>query len=244
MILVHGVGSRLTAWDGVLARLPVSQRYVRLDLRGHGESAKVAGPYSLEGMANDVIDLADHLGLAEFALVGFSLGGLIAQRIGLDHPVRLTCLALISTVAGRTEDERRRVLKRRDVLQREGPLKHLSDSVERWFTDEFIAANPDILENRRAEAMQNDPDCYMAAYNVLAESDLGDCVDGITVPTLVMTGEHDIGSNIRMARLLHERIAGSELRILDGLKHAILLEAPETVAQHLRSFLHHKLPQT
>lgn len=237
VILVHGVGSNLGAWDGVLHHLPDTRRYLRCDLRGHGRSARTAGPYNLAGMARDIIDLADHLELERVALAGFSLGGLIAQQVALAHPARLDALALISTVAGRTEDERRRVLERRDLLAREGPLTHLANSVDRWFSPEFAAANPDLIEGRRQDAMRNDPDCFMAAYNVLAESDLGDRLSEIAVPTLVMTGEHDIGSNTRMARLMHDRIPDSDLYILPGLKHSILLEAAGTVAAHLDTFL-------
>jgi (E)-2-((N-methylformamido)methylene)succinate hydrolase len=55
----------------------------------------------------------------------------------------------------------------------------------------------------------NDPACYAAACRVLAETDLAARLHEITAETLVMTGEHDQGSNPRMARLMHERIAGS-----------------------------------
>ena len=56
-------------------------------------------------------------------------------------------------------------------------------------------------------------------------------------PTLVATGEHDVGSNTRMARLMHERIAGSVLHIFPGMKHSILAEIPDAVADRLRTFL-------
>ncbi|RKF12571.1 alpha/beta fold hydrolase [Roseovarius spongiae] len=237
VILVHGVGSNLHGWDEVLAHLPATRRHLRPDLRGHGRSERVSGPYTLAGMAADIVDLADHLDLNRFALAGFSLGGLIAQRIALDHPGRLSALALLSTIAGRNADERERVLARRDILAREGPLTHLANAVDRWFTPEFVAANPGIIAARRKAAMRNDPACYMAAYNVLAENDLGEQIRRIAAPTLIMTGEHDIGSNARMARFMHERIEGSELHILSGLKHSILLEAPGLVARHLSDFL-------
>ncbi|WP_103761347.1 MULTISPECIES: alpha/beta fold hydrolase [Roseovarius] len=242
VMLVHGVGSNRAAWDPVFPHLDKRRTYLRPDLRGHGESARLTGPYTLRGMAADVIALADHCDLERFAIVGFSLGGLIAQRIALDHPDRLNALCLLSTVAGRSADERERVLQRRDILQREGPLTHLANAVERWFTEEFIAKNPEIIARRREQARANDPECYMAAYNVLAESDLGDQLDQIKTPTLVMTGENDIGSNTRMARLMHDRIRGSELVVLDKLKHSILLEAPQTVANHLNKFLAPHLP--
>ena len=78
---------------------------------------------------------------------------------------------------------------------------------------------------------------YAAAYRVLATSDLADRLPAITAPTLVATGEHDVGSNTRMARLMHERIAGSVLHIFPGMKHSILAEVPDAIADRLRTFL-------
>jgi pimeloyl-ACP methyl ester carboxylesterase len=94
-----------------------------------------------------------------------------------------------------------------------------------------------LLAAYAARNQANDPACYAAAYRVLADTDLVERLPEITVETLVMTGEHDQGSNPRMARLMHERIQGSILRILPVLRHSILVEAPETVAAVLGDFL-------
>ena len=108
--------------------------------------------------------------------------------------------------------------------------------MDRWFTPEFIARNPDAIERRRQRALENDPDCYLAAYRVLARNDLGERLHEIRLPTLIMTGEHDIGSSARMSRFMHQKIQGSVLHILPGLKHSILMEAPALVAGHLDAF--------
>jgi len=236
MVFVHGVGSTLEAWDPVLPHMPPG-RYIRIDLRGHGGSDRAPGPYSLEMMAEDVVALITHLGLENVALFGFSLGGLVAQYVAIHHGAKLSAVALISTVAGRDAGEKARVEERLATLERDGPLTHLTNAVERWFTAEFLARNPGAIAARREKALQNDPACYLAAYRVLAHSDLVDELHRIAVPTLVMTGEADVGSTPRMSRLMHEKIAGSRLVILPGLKHSILLEAPEHVARHLGALL-------
>jgi pimeloyl-ACP methyl ester carboxylesterase len=242
VIFIHGVGSRLEGWDSVLSHLSPTRRHIRLDLRGHGQSSRVPGPYTLSGMAQDVIDLADRLGLERFTLAGFSLGGLIAQHIALDHSDRLDAIAIVSSVAGRTPEERKRVQARRDALRASDPLEQLANSVDRWFSPEFVVANPDLIAARRADALRNDPACFLAAYDVLTDNDFEQRLSEIAVPALIITGEHDIGSNARMARLMHERIAESELHILPGFKHSILLEAPALVAWHLGAFLERTEP--
>jgi len=237
LFLLHGVGGRLDVWDGVVAALSAQWRCIRCDLRGHGESAKPAGPYSLEDFVADIAGIGDALGVARFHLAGFSLGGLIAQAFALAHPQRLASLSLFSTVAGRTPEEQARVMQRLELVAKGIPGAHFKESILRWFTEDFVAKNPELIEAYAARNAQNDPAAYAAAYRVLAESDLAARLPEIALPCLVLTGEQDQGSNPRMARLMHERIAGSQLHILPGLRHSILMEAPQLVAGILRDFV-------
>jgi pimeloyl-ACP methyl ester carboxylesterase len=236
VLLIHGVGARLDAWDGVVAALGGRFTTIRFDLRGHGESSKPPGPYSAALFAEDALALLDHLDIGRCHVAGHSLGATVALRLALDAPDRLERLALLSAAAGRTEEERQRVLERLAIVEHGIPGEHFHRSLSRWFTDEFRRANPELLERYASRNMENDPRAYAAAYHVLATADLADEAARIRVPTLVVTGEGDIGSNPRMARLLHARIPGSRLEILPGLRHAILVEAPTTVAGLLAGF--------
>ncbi len=78
---------------------------------------------------------------------------------------------------------------------------------------------------------------------MFSTSDLGEQLHAIGTPTLIATGEHDIGSNTRMARFMHAQIGGSQLEILPGLRHSILVEAPELVTQLVRDFLRERPTQ-
>jgi len=237
LVLVHGVGSYREAWDGVIARLSDRFRMLSFDLRGHGRSERVLGRYEIDDFTGDVLGLADHVGFASFDLAGFSLGGLIAQRLALTHPERLRRLVLLSTVSGRTSEERERVLTRLAALKAGDRGSHYDASLSRWLTEEFQARNPELIAELRRRNAENDPDCYAAAYRVLAETDFGGLIDQIRLPTLIATGEHDQGSNPRMSRFMHERIAGSRLHILPGLRHSLLNEAPDRVAALIGKFL-------
>jgi 3-oxoadipate enol-lactonase len=237
VLMIHGVGSDLESWDGVVSHLGPERRFVRFDLRGHGHSRRTKGPYQLNDFVDDAVALLDHLDIKSAIIVGFSLGGLIAQAIALQHPKRVARLCLISTIAGRTPDEQARVTARAETLAREGATAHLANAVDRWFSDGFRKAHPEVLEARRQKSLQNDPESYVAAYRVLAGNDLGHQLAAITAPTLVLTGEHDVGSSPRMAAFIHRQISRSSLHILPGLKHSILLEAPDQVAALLDPFL-------
>jgi pimeloyl-ACP methyl ester carboxylesterase len=237
VVLIHGVGNRLEVWDDVVAALGGRWRTIRYDLRGHGESAKPPGPYHIDDFVSDLTELLSELGLERCHVVGFSLGGLVAQGFALAHSDRLARLVLLSTVAGRSEAERRRVLDRLAIVAEGIPGRHFEHSVDRWFSPEFQRTHPEAIRRHAQRNKLNDPQGYAAAYEVLATCDFADRLHEINRPTLIATGEADLGSNPRMARLMHERIEGSRLHILDGLRHSIIVEAPVLVAELIEEFL-------
>ncbi|WP_186146164.1 alpha/beta fold hydrolase [Burkholderia gladioli] len=237
LVCIHGVGSYLEAWQGAINALGGGFRVLSFDLRGHGRSERVKGRYEIDDFVGDVLALADHAGFARFDLAGFSLGGLIAQRLALTHPARLRRLVLLATVAGRTAEERARVAERLAALQAGERGAHYDASLSRWLTEDFQARHPALVDELRRRNARNDPDCYAAAYRVLAQTDFGGLIDQIAMPTLIATGECDAGSNPRMARYMHERIPDSRLAILPNLRHSLLNEAPEQVAALMRAFL-------
>lgn len=234
--LVHGVGADLTGWDRVAERLSDRFTVVRADLRGHGRSSRIESCR----MADFVADLAavlDAVGQPKVDLVGFSLGGLIAQWFAIEHSGRVDRLVLLSTVAERSAAERARVLERADKVRDEGIASVVSAAEDRWFTPAFKAANPAKVALRLEQLKANDHRSYAAAYRVFAEADEGVDFGRIRQPTLVMTGENDIGSNTRMASRMHEAIAGSRLIILPELRHSVLMEAPDLISDYLLEFL-------
>lgn len=241
VVCIHGVGARIENWDDIAPHLRQSFLTLRYDLRGHGLSTRLAGPYSLPMLADDLAALLDHLRIDSASVVGHSLGGMIAQTFALRYPARVRRLALLSAVAGRTSEERQAVASRINLIRTGDAGDHFRRSVSRWFTDEFVAANPERIAAYAARNAENDPDCYAAAYRVLALEDLDRELEAISAPTLIVTGERDLGSNPRMSQLMHERIQGSVLRILPRLKHSILIEAPEIVAGLIVPFLEGKV---
>ena len=237
MTLIHGVGSSMESWGGVIEALGGGYRILRYDLRGHGASSKPPGPYPLEQFTADLEQLLDHRGVDATTLVGFSFGGMIGPAFALAHPERVRRLVIVSAVCGRTPEERARLVARADELERGGASVTIDAALERWFTPEFREGYPEVIEAHRRRATRNDPQGYAAAYRCFAEGELEDRIGRLECPTLIMTGEHDPGSNVRMAQLMHERIAGSRLVILARLRHNVLVEAPALVARHIDRFV-------
>lgn len=237
LVLVHGVGADLRSWDGVCDALERDFTLIRPDLRGHGRSAPIEPPWSIERFAGDVVAVMDAAGVGRAHLAGFSLGGLIAQKLATDHADRFDRIVLLSAVAGRTEEERAKVVARLDMIREGGMAAITGAAADRWFTEDFARRHPEVIEKRIAELKSVHLESYLEAYRVFGTTELIDTLHRIDRPVLVMTGEFDQGSNTRMARAMHDLIPGSDLIVLPGLKHSVLVEAPGLVARHLRDFL-------
>jgi (E)-2-((N-methylformamido)methylene)succinate hydrolase len=237
VLLVHGVGGDSTHWAAIAEQLHARFDVIAMDLRGHGKSDRIAGPVDARDLARDAVQVLDEAGVAKCAVVGFSLGGAIALALTLDFPERVEKLAVIGTVCGRTPEESARALERVEFLERHGSAALAEANRERWFTDAFRRAHPDLVDRRVAQVVACDPESYLHAFRVFCTADFVDRLDEIRVPTLVVTGEHDAAATPRMAQLMGERIHGAQAQVLPRLRHSVLIEVPEQVGALLGAFL-------
>ena len=235
LVLVHGVGADASSWDGVVARLP-RFRTIRLDLRGHGRSGVIRGALRAEDFARDVADVMDAARVKSARVAGFSLGGAVVQALALGAPQRVEKLAILSAVSGRTPEERSRATERVEFLRRNGLAAIADSNRERWFTDAFRRDHADKVEGRVQQLLACDFESYLQAFTVFSSTDYAARLRELRMPVLIATGEDDAGSSPRMARLMHESITDARLEILPGLRHGLLVEAPEKVAALLDGF--------
>ena len=239
IVLIHGVGMDLTMWDALAALLRQSHRVIRYDMLGHGGSRKPAGPYRLADFAGQLSDLTTDLDLPAFDLVGFSMGGLVAQAFALHAPERVRRMILVNTVFNRTAEERRAVNARVDDVRNGGYGASVTAAIDRWFTPSFRARCPDIVDAVHRHMMTNDLDAYAAAYAVFgsADAELADRVGAIRQPSLIITGADDQRSTAFMARSLAACLPAAHLEIIDGQRHMTPLEVPDRLAASIDRFL-------
>ena len=229
LVLIHGLGMNQAMWQWQAPVLAERFRVITYDLLGHGESPAPPDPMSLGTLAEQLEELAQSLGLAHFAIAGFSLGGMIARRFALDHAERVTALAILHSAHDRTEAEREAIRVRVRQAAVEGPQATVGPALERWFSASYRASHPAIMDLIRDWLLSNDRAVYPRIYSVLAEAD-EELVSGltkITCPTLVMTGAEDHGNSAEMHQRLAEALPSSRLVILPGLRHMALAEDPE-----------------
>jgi pimeloyl-ACP methyl ester carboxylesterase len=244
LILLHGVGLNQSIWAEQVKAFAGSHEVITYDLLGHGRSSTVPDDAALEDWANQLESLVEELKLEHFSLVGFSFGGMIAQAYAAKHIDKIENLVLMSTVYDRSEKERAGVLARLDVARREGPQAIIGAALSRWFSQEFAAEYPVIMQGYERMLRTNDATSFLAAYKCFATRDkqLVDLVSGISCPTLVMTGELDGGSTPDMARRLAATIPSARCIIIPLARHMMPVERPDEVNSVLLRFLEGEHP--
>jgi len=237
--MIHGFGLSRAMWQWQLPALTPHFRVLIYDLLGHGESAPPEGAPDLAMFSGQLQRLMDRCGIERAAVVGFSLGGMIARRFALDHPDRLSALAILHSAHDRSPAEREAVRRRVRQAREHGPAANVESALERWFTPTFRTSAPERIDLIRGWIKRNDPDTFHRIYRVLAEGDaeIAQGPERIACPTLVMTGEDDPGNTPAMSRAIAALIPGARLEILPGLRHMALAESPDAVNGPLSAFL-------
>ena len=245
VVLVHGFGLDRQMWQWLVPDL-TGFKVLTYDLIGHGQSPDPQGEPDLRMFAEQIRRLIDHCGIERCAVAGFSLGGMIARRFALDHADRLMALAILSSAHGRTPEERAVILLRVEMARRSGPGATVEAALERWFTEPYRNANPEVMDQVRRWVLANRPNVYPTIYRVMAEGDaeLAEPIRTIRCPTLVMTGGEDDGNSPAMTHRMAEAIPSAEAVVLPGLRHMGLAENPALFNGPLVDFLSRALLST
>jgi 3-oxoadipate enol-lactonase len=233
--LIHSLAMDREFWRPVAERLDAA--VLLYDCTGHGRSAKPAGPYSVEGFADDLAQLLDHLGWARAMVAGASMGGCVALAFAACHPRKAAALGLVDTTAW-YGPEAPRQWEERAQKALEGGMRALVDfQVTRWFSEAFRAAQPQVVEKCVATFLANDVQAYAATCRMLGAADLRRCLEAMRLPAAVIVGEEDYATPVAMAEALHRGIRGSSLTVLKNARHLTPLEKPHEVACELAKLL-------
>ena len=237
LFMVHGIGARRTSWAGLTQYLKDDFTCIAYDLRGHGDSPKGDGAFGLHELVADLEALRAKLGIEGAHVIGHSLGGMIGPAYARAYPDRVRALGLLSTAAFRTPDDSTKVRAVVTAMEESGIPQVLNALSNRWFTERFQAEHPERIAARSKQVTETDPKVFLNVFHIYAETEMGPWLHEVTAPSLVLTGELDQGCNPRLNRQIAEALPNAELVILEGLKHAILIESTERVAPPIVDFL-------
>jgi 3-oxoadipate enol-lactonase len=237
LFLIHGIGATRDTWRFLMPKLMQHFTVISYDLRGHGTSPPADGEFDLEDLVNDLERVRERTGFECAHFAGHSLGGMIGPAYALKHPDRVLSLGLLSTAAGRTEDDSAKVWAVVKAMEEKGIGQVLNTLVDRWYTDGFIAKHRDLVDRRLNQVTGTDEKTFLNVFRIYADTEMMPWLHKVKAPSLVLTGEFDGGCNPRLNQLITDTMPNAELVILSDLKHSILLEAGEDVARHMIGFI-------
>jgi 3-oxoadipate enol-lactonase len=234
VVFSNSLGTNLAMWDPQIPALAQKFRVLRYDMQGHGLSSVTPGPYTIGGLAQDVVGQLDALKIARAHFCGISVGGALGQWLGINAANRFKSLTLSNTAAriGTADAWNARI---KNV--REGGMASVADAVvSRWFSDDFKKKSPDAVEATRQMLLRTPPEGYLATCAALREMDQRETVARISVGTLVIAGAKDSVTTPADARFLVERIQGAQYVELNAA-HLSNIEDADAFTQALLTFL-------
>lgn len=238
LLLIHGLGYTREGWGPAAHRLAGRYRVLRFDNRGIGGSDAPPGPYSVEQLAGDTLQVLDEAGVERAHVVGGSLGGMVAQQVASASPERVEKLVLACTTPGGKDaypmpEVTVKLFGEAPALE---PLVAL-----RRFVENALGPNPPdgLADEMFAYRVAHPPNPagWQAQAAAGAAWDAGDRLARIEAPTLVLTGTADNVVDPRNAQLLAERIPGARLETIEGGGHTFFWERSEAFADAVERFL-------
>jgi 3-oxoadipate enol-lactonase / 4-carboxymuconolactone decarboxylase len=234
LVFVGSLGTTLAMWEPQIRELSSRFRTIAVDLPGHGGTPVPEARCTVTGFADDVVRLLDSIGVEQFAIVGLSFGGAVAQALAAAYPDRV-CAAVIACAAAQYSEEFWRT--RAAHVRAEGLEEIVRLTAGRRFCPGFAEREPDTYAASLAILASTLPEGYAACCDALATYDARALLPRITAPTLVIAGELDQVTPPRLAEQIAALVPGARLRVIDGAAHLANVEQPEAfnamVDQHL-----------
>lgn len=239
VVLIGGLGSQIQSWATQVPIYSERFRVVTFDNRGAGMSDKTDENFTIEDMADDTIALMDGLGIDRASFVGKSMGGMIAQWIGIKYPERIDKLVMGCSSASRDEVGNTILRIGRDIATGVG-MKAV------WLTALFLGYNRQYIEDNiesiqsTLQMLSDDPDSlrgYLAQSRACEMHDTRDLLGRISAKTLVMYGENDFITSPKRAAELGELIPDAVVKSFEGAGHGFWRERQAEVDSLVMDFL-------
>jgi 3-oxoadipate enol-lactonase len=234
LMLSNSIGTDLTMWDPQIEALGKNFRVLRYDSRGHGNSEVPAGPYSVDRIGRDAVELLDALNIGRAHFLGLSLGGMVGQWLGIHAPDRIERLILANTSAylGPADQWEERIAS----VLKANPQETADLFLRNWFPARLFEAGGPMIAKIRAMLLATDPQGFAGSYAAVRDMDMRRTIALITAPTLVIAGQHDTVTLPSHGELIAATVPGAKLVTLPVV-HLSNLEAPDAFMRTVLEFL-------
>ena len=211
---------------------------LRYDLRGQGLSQATPPPYTIASLSADLLALWDTLGVARSHLVGLGLGSTVAMRTAIDRPERIARL-VPSCCRARMVPEFAAMWERLVATVHEGGVEAIVEqTAQRWFSEDFKAAHPEVIDRVRAMVRGTSLDGYLGCVAAFVGLDLEDELHRIQAPTLFVGGAEDkSGGPEALMRGLAARVPGAAYVPVPHAAHIANVQNSAAYNDIVRGFL-------
>jgi len=236
---LNGVLMTTKSWNLQTSVLSRHYRCLLHDFRGQLLSDKPLQPWTMEDHAQDLKALLDHLGVESCHIIGTSYGGEVGLIFASRWPDRVKSLSVISSVSEVAPELDHAVSQWRQAAL-EAPETLYRIMLPTTFSTDFVESNPKVIRLGEERLRSCPPDFFRAfaqLVDTFRQLDITARLDKIRCPTLVMVGEQDALKLPRYSQIIADRIPGSELVLIPGAGHAVILEKPDEVNAALLEFL-------
>jgi 3-oxoadipate enol-lactonase len=234
LVFINSLGCDLHIWDRVAPSFNERYQVLRYDKRGHGRSDVPAGPYTIRDHSSDLASLLQALGIESAALVGISVGGLIAMDFALQHPEQPRSLILSDTAPkiGTTEGWEERIR-----LVREQGMSAIAETIaSRWFTPVFKEGSPSEYHGYLEMLSHTSPEGYAATCAALRDADLRAAVPAIAAPALALVGAADQTVTPEATHTWAARLPNARVTVIENAAHLPCIEQPGAVVEAIQGF--------
>ncbi len=243
VLLVHGFPLTSAMWNPQVVELKGDFRLIVPDLRGFGESAAdlttADSPRTLDDWADDLTALLDYLGLAKVVFMGFSMGGYIAFAFWRKYPDRVQAFGLCDTRSeADTPEGRAGRYKLIEAVEAKGADAAAEANVPKLFAPQTYQTKPELVAEVAGLIGRQKPSGIIAAAHAMTtRPDSTSDLAGITVPTLVVVGQHDGVTPVESARKMIALLPDWQLSIVPEAGHMANLENPAFFNRAVTTFL-------
>jgi 3-oxoadipate enol-lactonase len=236
LVLLHSLLADRAIFDKIVPALAKQRRIIVPDLPGFGGSSSAGS--TIEGIADRISGLFGALNLGTTAdILGNGFGGFVASTLAIRHGDKFDRLVLADTGLGFSPEGKQSFFAMADRVRQSGMEAIVDVALKRLFPEDFIAANPAIMAERRAALVKTNPEFFAEACHALAALDLTPRIATIRNPTLVVVGSLDAATPPEMSRALAKALPKADLIEMPGCGHAPMAQAPEAFIKAISTFL-------
>src|SRR5919112_521747 len=239
ILLINGYSHSMDNWDPtLLERLASNHTVIIFNNRGIGNTTSGENRFSIAQFANDTAGLLDVLEIKQADILGYSMGGFIAQELALTHPDRVGKLIIYASICGGNES----ILSSQVINILSNGSGTAMERIERFlplfFPEKWRNENPNYLE-RIPKTIETIPNKTLDQHTEAMFNWTGTCskLKNITQPTQVIVETDEVVTLPANSLLITERSPGAWLVQIKGAGHGLMYQYPEQFNKILQTFL-------